>query len=154
MNRNTRMQYAFDKEVFNAGDIVLLCNALPNIPYFIAMLFGCIMPVGTTIGIAFTISFWLTLVALTRSAFILQKGWKSVAGLLRYHPTKRSTIRMSRYTLVFKSMLLELLITAIPMILFFYWFDPLKFIAALLTVAATMTLVGIIGIELSMSMEY
>ncbi len=152
MSRNAAMQYSFDKEVFTDKDTVLLCFALANIPYFIAMLFGCIMPIGATIGIASAISVWVALVELTKSAFIWQpSGFRSVASLLKYYPTKKRTIRISRYTLLLRSLLLELILTAIPMILFFYWFDPVKFTAALLTVAVTMTVVSIIGIEVSMS---
>ena len=152
MSRNAKQQFAFDKEVFNDKDIVLLCFALSNIIYFIIMLFGCIMPIGVTIGIASGISVWITLVELARIAFIKQpSGWRSVPALLKYFPTMRHTIRISRYTLILRSILLELILTAIPMLLFFYWFDPVKFIAALLTVAVTMTLVSILGIELSMT---
>lgn len=152
MSRNAKQQYAFDREIFNDKDTVLLCFALSNIIYFIAMLFGCIMPIGVTIGIASGISVWITLVELTKCAFIMQpSGTRSVASLLKYYPTKRSTIRISRYTLLLRSMVLELILTAIPMVMFFYWFDPVKFTAALLTVAVTMTVVSIIGIEISMA---
>ncbi len=152
MNRNTSAQYDFDKEIFTDQDVVLLCYALPNIIYFIAMLFGCIMPIGVTIGLAVSISVWVTLVELSKSAYILQtSGWRSVAAMLRYYPTRRSTIRFSRYFIIFKGMLLELILTAIPMILFFYFFDILKFLAAIITVAVTMSVVSIIGIELSLA---
>lgn len=152
MSRNAKLQYTFDKELFNDKDAVLLCFALSNIPYFIAMLFGCIIPIKVTISIALVISVFITLVELGRGAFIWQpSGFKSVASLLKYYPTKRSTIRMSRYTLLLRSMVLELILTAIPMVMFFYWFDPVKFTAALLTVAVTMSMVSIIGVEISMA---
>lgn len=154
MSRNTSMQYEFDKEIFTAKDTVLVCFALPNMIYFIAMLFGCIMPVGVTIGFAASISVWVTLVELSKSAYIFQSsGWRSAAALLKFYPTRKSTIRLSRYTIILRSMLLELILTAIPMIMFFYYFDPFQFLAALFTVAVTMSLVSIIGIELSMAAE-
>lgn len=154
MNRNTTLQYEFDKEIFTAKDTVLVSFAVPNMLYFIAMLFGCILPVGVTIGFAAGISVWVTLMELSKSAYIFQSsGWKSAAALLKFYPTKRSTIRISRYTIILRSMLLELILTAIPMIMFFYYFDLIKFLAALITVAVTMSLVSIIGIELSMAAE-
>jgi hypothetical protein len=154
MSRNTSMQYEFDKEIFTAKDTVLVCFAVPNMIYFIAMLFGCIMPVGVTIGFAASISVWVTLVELSKSAYIFQSsGWRSAAALLKFYPTRKSTIRLSRYTIILRSMLLELILTAIPMIMFFYYFDPFQFLAALFTVAVTMSLVSIVGIELSMAAE-
>lgn len=77
-------------------------------------------------------------------------GWKSAA-LLKFYPTKKHTVRVSRYTLLFRSMLLELILTGLPMILFFYWFNIIKFTVALLTVAVTMTVIYILGVELSLS---
>lgn len=150
MNRNKSMQYEFDKEIFNDKDIVLIGFVLPNIIYFVAMFFGCIMPIGATIGIAASISVWITILELSRCAFTMQSsGWKSVAALLKFYPTKRNTIRRSRYVIILRSMLLELIITAIPMIMFFFYFNIFKFMAALITVAVTMTVISILGIEIS-----
>ncbi|MGF7143776.1 hypothetical protein HNQ56_002203 [Anaerotaenia torta] len=152
MKRNTVMQFEFDKEIYTANDTVLVGFALPNILYFIAMLFGCIMPLGVTIGLCTGISIWVAILQLSKIAFIMQaSGWKSVAALLKFYPTKKHTVRVSRYTLLFRSMLLELILTGLPMILFFYWFNIIRFTIALFTVAVTMTVIYILGVELSLS---
>lgn len=153
MNRNTSMQYEFDKEIFHdKDDIVLIGIFLPNIIYFIAMLFGCIMPIGATIGLAAGISVWITILNLSRCVFIKQSsGWKSVAALLKFYPTERSAIRISIYFIILRSMLLELIITAIPMIMCFYFFNIFKFMAALITIVVTMIVINIILIEISIN---
>lgn len=152
MKRNTDMQFEFDKEIFTDKDTVLVGFALPNMIYFIAMLFGCMMPLGVTVGLCTGISVWVTILQLSKSAFVLQSsGWKSVAALLKFYPTKKHTVRISRYTLLFRSMLLELILTGLPMIMFFYWFNIIKFTAALLTVAVTMAVISILGVEWSLS---
>jgi len=87
----------------------------------------------------------LSLIAYTRYDF----KWYSVARMLRFYPVQKVNIRISRYRILLRYMLIELALTACPMIAFFYYFDMMKFTAILATVAITMGLIGIIGIELS-----
>lgn len=150
MNNNMDLQFGFDKIIFNRNDTMLLYFGLSNIIYFIAMLFGCIMPIQVSALIS---SVQATLIALIELSLIAytryDDKWYSVARMLRFYPTKLVNIRISRYRILLRYMVIELAITAIPMIAFFYYFDLLKFLAILATVACTMSVIGIIGIELS-----
>lgn len=150
MNNNLRLQFDFDEVIFNKNDIMIIYFGLSNILYFIAMLFGCIMPMQAAVIIA---SFQAIMVALIELSLIAYTRydykWYSVARMLRYYPSKKVNIRISRYRILLRYMVIELAITAIPMIAFFYYFDIVKFITILATVAFTMSLIGTVGIELS-----
>lgn len=150
MNKNLKMQIEFDEIIFNKNDVMIICFGLSNIMYFIVMLFGCIMPLRVGVIMAsfqgtFIALVELSLIAYTRYDF----KWHSVARILRFYPTQKINIRISRYRILARYMLIELAITAFPMIAFFYYFDIVKFTTILASVAATMGLIGIIGIELS-----
>ena len=150
MNNNLSLQFDFDEVIFNKNDIMIIYFGLSNILYFIAMLFGCIMPMQAAVIIA---SFQAIMVALIELSLIAYTRydykWYSVARMLRYYPSKKVNIRISRYRILLRYMVIELAITAIPMIAFFYYFDMVKFITILATVAFTMSLIGTVGIELS-----
>jgi hypothetical protein len=150
MNNNLSLQFDFDEVIFNKNDIMIIYFGLSNILYFIAMLFGCIMPMQAAVIIA---SFQAIMVALIELSLIAYTRydykWYSVARMLRYYPSKKVNIRISRYRILLRYMVIELAITAIPMIAFFYYFDIVKFITILATVAFTMSLIGTVGIELS-----
>jgi magnesium-transporting ATPase (P-type) len=151
MDNNLKLQFDFDEIVFYKNDIMILYFGLSNIIYFITMLFGCIMPLKVSLILA---SFQAMMVALIELSLIAYTRydykWYSVARMLSHYPTKRINIRISRYRILLRYMVIELAITAIPMIAFFYYFDIVKFITILTTVAFTMGIIGIIGIELSM----
>lgn len=150
MDSNLKLQIDFDEIVFNKNDIMIVCFGLSNILYFITMLFGCMMPIKISVLIA---SFQATFIALIELSLIAytkyDDKWYSVAKILSFYPTKRVNVRISRYRILLRYMVIELAITAIPMIAFFYFFDLVKFITIVATVAATMSIIGIIGIELS-----
>lgn len=150
MESNLKIQFDFDEIVFNKNDVMIIYFGLSNIIYFIAMLFGCIMPLQVSLILA---SFQAMMVALLELSLIAYKRydfkWYSIARMLSFYPTKRVNIRISRYRILLRYMVIELAITAIPMIAFFYYFDIVKFITILITVAFTMSLIGIVGIELS-----
>lgn len=150
MNNNLKLQFEFDEIVFNRNDIMIICFGLSNIIYFIAMLFGCIMPIQVSVIIASFQAMMIAIIELSLIAYTrYDYKWYSVARILRYYPTKKVNIRISRYRILLRYMVIELAITAIPMIAFFYYFDIVKFITILATVACTMGVIGIIGIELS-----
>lgn len=151
MNNNLEQQFDFDAIIFNKNDIMLLWFGLSNIIYFVVMLFGCIIPIQVSLLIASTQASIIALIELSLIAYTRHEyKWHSVARMLNYFPTKRVNVRISRYRILLRYMLIELAITALPMIAFFYFFDPVKFISILLTVALTMAAIGTIGIELSM----
>lgn len=154
MNNNLKQQIEFDEIVFNKDDIMLLCFGLSNIIYFIAMLFGCIMPIKVSVVIASVQATFIALIELSLIAYCRYDfKWYSVARILSYYPSKKVNIRISRYRILIRYMIIELAITAIPMIAFFYYFDIVKFTAILITVAFTMAVIGMIGIELSIRSE-
>jgi|LSQX01.2.fsa_nt_gb hypothetical protein len=150
MDNNLKLQFDFDEVIFNKNDIMIICFGLSNILYFIAMLFGCIMPMQVSLIIASLQAMMVALIELSLIAYTRYDfKWYSVARMLSYYPTKKINIRISRYRILLRYMVIELAITAFPMIAFFYYFDIVKFIAILITVAFTMSLIGIVGIELS-----
>lgn len=150
MNSNLKIQFEFDEVIFNKNDTMLLYFGLSNIIYFIIMLFGCIIPLQVTVVIASIQAMLVALLELSLIAYTrYDYKWHSVAQLLSFYPTKKVNIRISRYNILIRYMLIELCITAVPMIAFFYFFDFVKFITILSTVAVTMGLIGIIGIEAS-----
>lgn len=150
MNNNLKLQFDFDEVIFNRKDIMLLSFTLSNIIYFIAMLFGCIMPIQVSVILA---SIQATIIALIELSLIAYTRydykWHSVARMLQFYPTKRVNVRISRYRILLRYMLIELVITAVSMIAFFHYFDIAKFITIMATVALTMAVIGTIGIELS-----
>ena len=150
MNNNLKLQFDFDEIVFNKNDTMLIYFGLSNIIYFIAMLFGCIMPIQASVIIASLQAMMVALIELSLIAYTRYDfKWYSIAKMLSYYPTKKINIRISRYRILLRYMVIELAITAIPMIAFFYYFDIVKFITILATVAFTMSLIGAVGIELS-----
>ena len=154
MNKNLELQFDFDEVIFNKNDIMLLSFGLSNIIYFIVMLFGCIIPIQVSLIIASVQATLMALIELSLIAYTrYDYKWYSIAGMLRFYPTKRVYVRISRYRVLLRYMVIELAITAFPMIAFFYYFDLVKFISILATVAFTMATVGIIGIELSMGRQ-
>lgn len=150
MNNNLKLQLQFDELIFNKNDIMIICFGLSNIIFFIIMLFGCIIPLQISVVIASTQSTIIALIELSLIAYTRYDAkWYSVARILSFYPTKMINIRISRYRILLRYMIIQLAITAIPMIAFFYYFDIVKFIVILATVASTMVIIGIIGIELS-----
>ena len=85
MNNNLSLQFDFDEVIFNKNDIMIIYFGLSNILYFIAMLFGCIMPMQAAVIIA---SFQAIMVALIELSLIAYTRydykWYSVASMLRY----------------------------------------------------------------------
>lgn len=151
MKQNTLMQFEFDEEITKENDTVLLTFGLSNLFYFITMLFGSILPMGIMISIVASESTLVVITILTKLAFTrCGDNWKSVTTLLSFYPTQRWSIRISRYRILLRYMILELFITGIPMLFFFYWFDLVKFMIALLTVVGTMSFISILGVELSL----
>ena len=151
MNNNLKLQIDYDNIIFKKNDLMIIYFGLSNILYFIIMLFGCIMPIKISVALASLQATLIALIELSLIAFSRYDGkWYSVARILSYYPTKKVNIRISRYRILLRYIIIELAITAFPMIAFFYYFDIVKFTAILATVASTMGIVGIIGIELSM----
>lgn len=150
VKKNLELQMEFDQLIFNKDDIFITYFGLTNIIYFIAMLFGCMMPLPIAVIIASSQAGIIVLLVLSLIAYTkYDYRWHSVARLLRYYPTKKIHIRWSRYVLLFRYMIMELMITAIPMIFFFYFFDIVSFATILVTVAGTMGVIGTVGIEVS-----
>lgn len=146
-----KIQLEFDELILNKNDTMLTYFGLSNIIYFIVMLFGCVMPLKVAVLIASCQAGIIALLELTLIAYTrYDYRWHSVANLLNYYPTKKINIRWSRYSILFRYMLMELIITAIPMIFFFYFFNIVSFVTILATVAGTMGIIGTIGIEISM----
>lgn len=150
MNNNLRIQLEFDEIIFHRNDTMLIYFGLSNIIYFVAMLFGCIMPLQASLVLASVQAMIVALLELSLIAYSkYEDKWYSIARILSYYPTKRINIRISRYRILLRYMVIQLAITALPMIAFFYYFDLVKFIAIITTVASTMGIIGIVGIELS-----
>ena len=138
-------------ELVHRDSTFMLSFAFTDMFAFFIMFLVYEVPVSVVIGLCTCAGGAIAGIIMTKASAVPGvEGYEALAGKLSYFPVDKQSIRTAQYRLLFKITGIQLLVVLFPLVFMSFRFKFPNALAAVVSTAASMLLVGLFCIEINL----